>query len=111
MGRLLRNMGLVLLAVAVWLILASALGWLSEAMADPLARVAAMAGVACLGGGILAGLAGRMGRPILTRGRCVRCGARIERGQTYCLDHLLATVEQARDQVRNEIRERRITRV
>jgi len=34
-------------------------------------------------------------------GRCTVCGRATERGHTYCLDHLQATVNAARDQARN----------
>jgi hypothetical protein len=37
-------------------------------------------------------------RQKLSRGRCARCGAPIERGQSYCLDHLRQTVNEYQDQ-------------
>ena len=37
----------------------------------------------------------------LRRGRCVRCGAQIERTQTYCADHLQEAVNEYRDRTRD----------
>ncbi len=98
MGRTLCFLGIVLLAAAVWLILAGATGWVREEVSGSLAKNALVAGLACLGSGLLAGLLDRLSRP-LRRGRCARCGGPTERGQTYCLDHLLATVEEYRDKM------------
>jgi hypothetical protein len=99
MSRSLRWLGIVLLCVAVWALLAGSARWLEQGRADHLAKLTGLVGVACVGIGILLGFMGRMGRP-LRRGRCVRCGAPTERGQVYCLDHLRQTVDQTRDQIR-----------
>lgn len=82
-----------MLAAAVWLFLAGETGWVQETASNSLGRDAALAGLLCLAAGFVAGMFGRAGR-VLRRGHCVRCGAPTERGQTYCLDHLLATVEE-----------------
>lgn len=105
MARAFRFLGILCLAAAVWLTIAGAAGWVEARSFDSVARRAALAGFAALGAGILLGVLGRVSRP-LTRGRCVRCGARTERGQTYCLDHLLATVEQAREKSRADLYQR-----
>ena len=96
MARALRSVGIVLLAGAVWSLLAGAGDWLDDGTADRLASGLAVLGVVFLGGGLAAGAVGRASRP-LRRGRCARCGAPTQRGQTYCLDHLLETVKEYRD--------------
>jgi hypothetical protein len=99
MARSLRGLGIILLAVAVWLFIAGAAGWAAEDSVASIGRKVALAGLAALGAGITLGFLGRMSRPI-QRGRCARCGSRIERGQTYCMDHLLETVTEAREHTR-----------
>lgn len=99
MARSLRGLGFLLLAAAVWLVLAGAAGWARESWADSAARIAAVTGAASLAGGIALGLLTWVSRPI-RQGRCARCGTRVERGQTYCLDHLMATVAEAREHAR-----------
>ena len=94
-ARTLRILGACLLAAAVWLFLAGTAGWVEEPASSSLGRDVALAGLLCLGAGFVAGMFGRAGRA-LKRGHCVRCGARTEWDQTYCLDHLLETVEEYR---------------
>jgi hypothetical protein len=57
------------------------------------------AGVIALGAGVLLAILSPIGREI-RRGHCVRCGATIAKGQTYCLDHLQETVNEFRDRTR-----------
>ena len=95
MARTLRFLGAFLVTGAVWLFLAGTAGWVQEAVSGSLGRDALLAGLLCLAGGFVSEMFGRAGR-VLRRGHCVRCGAPTERGQTYCLDHLLATVEEYR---------------
>lgn len=97
MGRKLRFLGIALLVAAVWALLAGAGGFMAEEAASSLGRHAALGGLACLGAGLVGGLFGKM-RPPPGRGRCRSCGAPTERGQIYCLDHLLKTVGAYRDQ-------------
>ena len=102
MGFRLRNLGLIAFAMAVWALLAGAVGWISSGAADLWAPRLAAAGVVLLA----AGLAVLAWSPIsreLTRGRCVRCGSPIERRQTYCRDHLQTTVNELRDRNRNDL--------
>jgi len=106
MAGFLRWFGILCLAGAVWLLLAGAGGWVAEGRVEALARTAAMVGIAALAAGIALGFVGRVSRP-LTKGRCAKCGVRIERGQVYCLDHLLATVDETRERARNEVCRRR----
>ena len=110
MARSLRGLGFLLLAGAVWLVLAGAAGWAAEESAQSIARKAALAGLAALGAGIALGFMTKISRP-LSQGRCARCGTRVERGQTYCMDHLLATVTEAREQGRRSVRASRSSRV
>ena len=107
MGKNLRNLGLVVLAAAAWVILAGEFGWISSGNADRLFEPLLYGGATLLAAGLLALLLA----PLFTglrRGRCVRCGASTERGQAYCLDHLRATVHEARDHVHDrEMNQRR----
>ena len=100
MARLLRYLGLVLLAATAVLMLADGVGWIESADARPWVWNGVRAGAVCLGVGVLLALLAPLGRE-LRRGRCVRCGAAIERRQTYCRDHLQAAVNEYRDQTRN----------
>ena len=100
MARLLRYVGILLLAATAVLMLAEAVGWIPSGDVRPWIWTTARAGALCLGAGILLALLSPIGRE-LRRGRCVRCGAPIERGQTYCGDHLQAAVNEYRDQARD----------
>ena len=99
MARLLRFAGILLLAATAGLMMAEGVGWASSEELRPWIWASARAGVLCLGAGILLALLSPLGRE-LRRGKCVRCGAPIERGQTYCRDHLQAAVNEYRDQNR-----------
>lgn len=99
MDRTLRYSGMVVLAVAVWLLVAGELDWISSGIADEAFRPTLLAGLALWCVGLLLGLLGPLRRR-LEGGRCVRCGKRTERGQTYCIDHLRATLNEYQDQMR-----------
>jgi hypothetical protein len=90
----------VLLAVTALLMLAGGVGWLEPRVVGPGIWWSLRGGVLCLGLGLLLALLSPVGRE-LRRGRCVRCGAVVERGQTYCRDHLQAAVNEYRDQNRD----------
>lgn len=99
MGRTLSYLGLVVLAGATWFLVAGETGWISSEFSDqwflPLAKIGGFSFVA----GMLLGIFG----PVVRRarqGRCARCGAWTERGQSYCLDHLQQTVLEAQDATR-----------
>jgi len=100
MARVLRYVGLLLLAATAVLMLADAVGWIESAESRSWVWTGLRAGAICLGAGFLLTLLSPLGRE-LRRGRCVRCGAVIERTQTYCRDHLQAAVNEYRDQTRN----------
>lgn len=108
MGRTLRIFGLIVLAGAAWLLIAGEAGWISSSTADAALKPMLFGGSAALGLGFLLGVLNPVGRR-LRQGRCVRCGASIERGQSYCLDHLRDTVNQYQDQMRRgeQLRSRR----
>jgi hypothetical protein len=97
MGATLRNIGLTLLVATAWLILAEELGWLTGELPQMLVRPVGGAAILCLGIGWVLRLIQPVARE-LDRGRCARCGARTERGQTYCLDHLQQTVREYQDE-------------
>lgn len=105
MARTLRYVGLVLLAAAACFLLSGAVGWLPAEDVKPWVGAGVKAGVLCLGAGILLAMLSPIGRE-LRRGRCARCGAVIERGQTYCRDHLQQAVNEYRDQTREGILQR-----
>jgi hypothetical protein len=98
-GRTFRFIGLAVLAGATWFLVAGEVKWISRDLGDqwflPLAKV----GGATFVLGMILGLLS----PILRRlrqGHCTRCGAATEKGQSYCLDHLASTVQEAQDEIR-----------
>ena len=96
MGRSLRTIGGILLVGAAWLFVAEAFGWVPKSLGDWGVH-ALLAGAVCFGGGLIISVA----TPLtlwLAGTRCVRCRRRIERGQTYCMDHLRETLNEYRDQ-------------
>jgi hypothetical protein len=92
-------LGLGILCVCAGLLLAGEAGWIHSRLVDewfvPLLKIGGLCFVAGLGLSLLQPLA-----RVILRGRCSRCGAPIERGQSYCLDHLRQTVREAQDAVR-----------
>ena len=96
MGPLLRRVGLGLWIATIWLALAQLAGLIPAGRADVWLWRGAWAGTLVLGAGLVAGALAPVSRE-LRRGRCVRCGVRIERTQTYCRDHLQQTVNEYRD--------------
>jgi hypothetical protein len=101
-GRTGRQVGLVVLAGAVWLLVAGEVGWVSRDVTDRWFLPVAGLGALCFAVGALGAVLEPLRRRV-TRGRCARCGAWTERGQVYCLDHLRETVHEAQDTLR-EIR-------
>jgi hypothetical protein len=96
MARGLRYLGLALAAIGVSGLLAGEAGWLPAEVAGRPAVALLRAAAVVFASGLALEVLARGWRG-LRRGHCARCGARIEWGQTYCLDHLKATVNEARD--------------
>jgi membrane protein implicated in regulation of membrane protease activity len=102
MPRFLRTLGLTILAAAMFLLIAGEAGVVEQRFVDLLfVRGLQAGGIAFLVGVALSLLApfARMVR----RGHCVRCGKSIERGQTYCHDHLKNAVQEYQDHVRDHL--------
>ena len=99
MGHVLRRLGLGIWIATTWLALAQLAGVIPSGTADEWLWRGVWAGTAMLGLGLLAGIFAPVSRE-LRRGHCIRCGARIERTQTYCHDHLQQTVNEYRDRQR-----------
>ncbi len=95
MGSRLVHIGLYILAGAACLLVADALGWVSSETTDVWVTPRAGSGVLGIVAGLAAGLLARFSRLVL-RTKCVRCRATTERGQTYCLDHMQAAVNEYR---------------
>jgi hypothetical protein len=73
---------------------------MSAALAEQLSTTTGFAGGSSLLGGLLLGGLARV-TGTRTRWRCIQCGASTERGQSYCLDHLLQTAGDYREQNRH----------
>jgi hypothetical protein len=99
MGGTLRIIGLILLAGAAWAALAGEFGWMDRALADAWLPPLIKAGIAVLVSGVALGFLAPIFR-FLGKGRCARCGTSIEKGQTYCADHLQETVHEYQRQTR-----------
>jgi hypothetical protein len=78
------------------------MGWIHEGTASRWGALALKYGGLCFAAGMLLALLAPIGREF-RRGRCVRCGSAIERGQTYCMDHLQEAVNEYRDRTRGEM--------
>jgi hypothetical protein len=96
---MLRYLGLFALAASACMLLVGELGWLEGEPVDALVRVAVPAGVLCLLAGIAVAALSPVSRA-MRGGRCARCGTAIERGQTYCHDHMQEAVNEYRDRAR-----------
>ncbi len=105
MGRVLRYLGVAILAFTAWLLLADVAGWIPSDVPDRWVRRGIVSGLACLGAGIVMSMLSPVERG-LRRGRCVRCGAKTERGQAYCRDHY----QQALNEIRDDTREKMLVR-
>jgi hypothetical protein len=99
MGRNFRYIGLAILAATAWMLIAVEAEWVPSGLPELVIPLLAGAGVVCLAAGLLLALITPLGQK-LRRGRCTRCGAPIERGQSYCLDHLRETVNEYQDHAR-----------
>jgi len=100
MGPTLRYIGLALLAGAAWILLAQEADWIPTKTAETWLRPVFLSGLALFGLGLLASVLAPFGRA-MRRGHCIRCRAPIEKGQTYCRDHLRETLNEYQDRVRS----------
>jgi hypothetical protein len=108
-GNLLLQIGLVVLAGAVWLLLGGQVGWVDPATSDHWGPLALKASVGCLTGGFLLRVIAPMERK-LRGSRCARCGAATEPGHLYCRDHMKKAMDELRDQTRDGMLRGRGTR-
>lgn len=109
MGRTLLQLGLVVLAGAVWLFLGGQVGWLDAATSDHWGPLALKASIGCMAGGLLLRAISPMERR-LRGARCARCGNPTEPGHLYCRDHMKQTLDELRDQTREGMLRGRGTR-
>jgi hypothetical protein len=91
--------GLALLAVSAWGLIAIEAGWFPSSLPEQLIPMLAGAGVVLIGVGMLLAAIGSLGQKV-RRGRCARCGAKIQRGQSYCMDHLKEAVNEFQENAR-----------
>lgn len=99
MVRSLFQLGAVLLAGAVWVWLAGAVGWLDGDDVDLWAWAFVQAALACVAVTVVLRAVGPLVRSV--RGaRCARCGAPAARGGVYCLDHTKQALDEIRDRTR-----------
>ena len=100
MGRRLLGLGVMLIVVTVALWVAEVAAWIPASTDDRWSGLTLKAALIALGASlvfrVLAPLAG-----MIPKARCSVCGRSTERGHTYCLDHLKATVNATRDESRS----------
>jgi hypothetical protein len=88
---------LMLATAALWL--ASSLHWLQAGDADVWSGIALKGALVALAVGVVTRVLAPVSY-VLTQERCAVCGRPTERGHTYCLDHLMETVNVTRDKAR-----------
>ena len=101
MAKMLQWLGLLLLAGAAWFLIGGEAGWVDPGRLADWAVPMGQAGGVCLAVGLALRILARVMRR-LSQSRCVRCSAPTERGQSYCLDHLQQSVNEARDAYHRE---------
>jgi hypothetical protein len=97
---MLRLVGSILILATVALWVGDATSLIPGSTDDHWWRFTLKGGILALAGALLL----RLLRPIanhVRKGHCSVCGNPTERGHTYCLDHLQAAVNAARDESRN----------
>ena len=101
MGRGLTTLGAVLLLATLALWIGDAVGALSDL--DPaISGWTLKAGAGLLAAGLLLRVLYPVSRHVV-HGRCAVCGHAVERGHTYCRDHLRETVNAFRDETRKRM--------
>jgi hypothetical protein len=99
MARFLRLLGLMIIAAAVVMLMAGEAGAVPQHIVDQMLLPGLQAGAIALLAGLALSLLAPFGK-MATMTRCCRCGTRIEKGQTYCHDHLRKAVQEFQDQTR-----------
>ena len=99
MSRRLLTFGSMLMLATAALWLASSLHWLQTGEADAWSGIALKAALCALAAGLVLRVLAPVSS-VLTQERCDVCGRPTERGHTYCLDHLMETVNVTRDKTR-----------
>ena len=97
MGRRLLGFGVLLIAVTVALWVAETAAWIPASTDDRLSPLTLKAGLLALAAGVVLRLLTPIAA-VASKDRCSVCGHATERGRTYCLDHLQATVNETRDE-------------
>src|SRR5262245_62174358 len=101
MGRGLTTLGAVLLLATLALWIGDAIG--ATGNLDPaISGWTLKAGAGLLGMGLALGILYPVSRKVV-HARCSVCGQSIERGHTYCRDHLQETVNAFRDETRDRM--------
>ncbi len=99
MPRTIRLLGILLLATAAVLLIAGEAGVVESEWVDVGFKPLLQAGLAAFAVGLALTLLSPLGRA-LRSSRCVRCRRTIEKGQTYCHDHLKTAVQEYQDKHR-----------
>lgn len=102
MGRNLITLGALLLLLTVTLWIGDAAGWFPNGADDAWSPRILKAGLLLFAAGLLLRLAYPVSHQI-HRSRCVVCGHPVEKGHTYCHDHLQETVNTYRDRTRDGV--------
>jgi predicted nucleic acid-binding Zn ribbon protein len=101
MGRGLTTLGAVLLLATLALWIGDAIG-ATNGLDPSLSGWTLKGGAALLAAGLFLRVLYPVGRRVV-HGRCAVCGHPVERGHTYCRDHLQETVNSYRDQTRDRM--------
>ena len=96
MGRGLFTMGTVFLLLTIALWIAGAAGWIPQNRDDQWSDLSLKAGLLLLAASFVLRLIFPVTKQV-TRARCAVCGTPVDKGHTYCMDHLQETVNACRD--------------
>jgi hypothetical protein len=96
MGRGLFTLGAVLLLLTIALWIAGVAGWVPQDRNDQWSALSLKAGLLLLAASFVLRLLVPLTRQV-RRARCAVCGRPVDKGHTYCMDHLRETVNACRD--------------
>jgi predicted nucleic acid-binding Zn ribbon protein len=99
MGRGLLSLGSLLIVATVALWIGGAADWVSQNVADTASSLTLKAGLILVAASLILRILAPMTKQI-AKAHCTVCGAVVERGHLYCLDHLQETVHNYRDRTR-----------